>query len=246
MSRNLREILINMWFSKRESKVYLTMLELWLAPASSVARNSGESKTTVYDIIKRLIFQWYAQECSKNGTKYFSCITPQELFAVNKKRLNSFEKSLPDFVALANVSWSWAKTYFYEGLEPLKRLFFDIIETKENFRTFLGTKNISSEFESFLKEEFLPYRKTISTKTRVITSQTVSHYWNFNIQNHCTLLINDPLFDGFANEIILYDFNKVLLCLYTPEEISAVVIESQSLHDSLGVIYELLWKAYKK
>lgn len=40
--------------SEKEAKVYLTTLQLGSAPGSSIARNAGENRATVYTLLKEL------------------------------------------------------------------------------------------------------------------------------------------------------------------------------------------------
>jgi len=49
------DILEQYGFSEKEAKVYMAGLELGSAPASSIARCSGENRATVYSVIRELI-----------------------------------------------------------------------------------------------------------------------------------------------------------------------------------------------
>lgn len=121
---------------------------------------------------------------------------------------------------------------FYEGIEGLKKVFYDILATKEPYRVLLGTQDIHPDFHDFLKNELLPFRLKIKIKTRAIVSKHDSHYAEYNRKNHESIVIKDPIFD-MANEIIIYDYDKVALCLYSRKEMSAIVVHSPALHDSM-------------
>jgi sugar-specific transcriptional regulator TrmB len=54
MDSNLVVTLQNYGFSDKEAKVYLMALELGSSPASTIARQTGIKRVTVYSILKDL------------------------------------------------------------------------------------------------------------------------------------------------------------------------------------------------
>ena len=108
----------------------------------------------------------------------------------------------------------------------------------------MWTKDIDVQFLQFLEKEFFPYRSTISTKTRAIATESDDNYSIFSKNFNDVVKIADPVFD-MANEIIIYDNDRVAILLYSSAELSAVVVESKTLHDSLWSIFEIMRKAAK-
>lgn len=112
------------------------------------------------------------------------------------------------------------------------------------FKTFLGTSDIDKEFEEWLPS-FIEERLQYSIQTRSIMTKQASLYINYMKENHEYVVVDDDIFD-MANEIVLYGNDKVALLLYNKNELSAMSIKSQSFHNALENIFDLLRKIYSK
>lgn len=247
----LEKLLTEFWFSEKEAKVYLACLELWTAPASSIARHLSENRITIYSILKVLCKRGIATEVSRRKIKYYSVITPESLVKHEEIRFNKLKDALPELSGLMNHYWNKPKIYFYEWIEGLKNLFKDIIVEGDNmqdweyFYTFLGTKAIDPEFQKYLNTEFVPFRLGYKTKTRAIISwKDISEYSAYNRDNHDSIVIEDEIFE-MSNEIVVFWSSKIALLMYSTKELSWIVIESKTLHDALRNIFNVIWKAHK-
>ena len=116
-------------------------------------------------------------------------------------------------------------------------------EGDEPFMTILGDSDIDPRFEQFLEEEFIDYRLQLPKKTLTILSKGNSAYAKYTKKHHDFRVIDDPLFQ-MGNELVVYGRNKVAILLYSTAEMSALMIESQTLHDTLKNIFKMLWKQH--
>lgn len=243
----LEEKLIALGMSEREARLYLSGLEFGLAPASSIARGAGEKRVTAYQILEQMVIRWYARKILKDHITYYHMQEPESLSKNFEKKVNDLKSSLPEFLGMMNVVWIKPKMEYYSWLSGVQELMRKIISYGDSmqgkpFKTFLGTSDIDKEFEKWLPE-FIQERLQYSTLTRSIMTQQASLYINYMKENHEYVIVDDDIFD-MANEIVLYGNNKVALLLYNKEELSAMSISSQSFHDALESIFNLLWKIY--
>jgi DNA-binding MarR family transcriptional regulator len=65
-SMELLNLLIKNHFSEKEAKVYLACLQLKIANVSTIARFTGEKRSTIYNIIKELQKKGIINEIDKN------------------------------------------------------------------------------------------------------------------------------------------------------------------------------------
>lgn len=249
----LTNILEQFWFSEKESKVYISCLELWHAPVSSIARNVQENRVTTYSILKNLVAKWIAQTTTKNKSTYYSVVSPDKLLQNRESKCQSFKDKLPEFMAMASKFDNKPKVQFYEWLEWLKYVYEQIIlsgsemEKLESFLTFVWTADIDSKLQKYLVEEFVPWRLKYKTKTKaIISKQSINQdYSKYNKTKHEHIVIDDPIFD-IANEIIVHWKDKLSILMYSPNEMSALVISSQTLHNWLKSMFNLIRKLHKK
>lgn len=249
----LTTVLEQFWFSEKESKVYLSCLELWHAPVSSIARNIQENRVTTYSILKNLVARWIAQTTTKNKSTYYSVISPDKFLEIQQTKCQNFKDKLPEFMAMSSKFDNKPKVQFYEWLESLKYVYEQIIlsgadmEKSESFLTFVWTTDIDPRLQKYLVEDFVPWRLKYKTKTKaIISKQSVDQpYSKYNKSKHEYVIIDDPIFD-IANEIVIHGKDKVSLFMYSSNEMSALVITSKTLHSWLKSMFNLIWKLYKK
>jgi sugar-specific transcriptional regulator TrmB len=115
--QHLEEILIENGFTDKESAVYIAALELGSTPISSIARRLKQHRVTIYSILKNFVARGIAQTTSKNKTKYYSMIPPQQLVEKMSEKIRHLEGVIPELMALANKIDTPVKAQFYEGLE---------------------------------------------------------------------------------------------------------------------------------
>ena len=96
-------------------------------------------------------------------------------------------------------------------------------------------------------EEFVPRRAKSPIEARVIIPKSSLEYayTQSNIQRNNYLIVDEAFFD-ISGEIIMYDKNKILIAMYSSEELSALVITSKMLYNGFKGIFNLIWNTYKK
>lgn len=249
LSQTLKEF----WLSEKEASVYLACLELGHAPVSSIARNINENRVTTYSILKNLVKIWIAQTIIKNKSTYYSVISPDKLLKNRENKCENFKSKLPEFMAIAHKFDNKPQVQFFEWLEWLKQIYEQIIlswsemDKWESFLTFVWTNDIDKKFEKYLVEEFVPRRLKYKTKTRAIISKKSINqpYSKYNKSKHDNLIIDDSIFD-MTNEIVIHWKNSVSILMYSPNEMSWLVINSQTLHNGLKSMFNVIWKLHKK
>lgn len=81
------------WITEKEEKIYLAWLELGSAPASSIARQANEIRSTVYSILKEFKKQGIVQEIKRKEISYFSVISPEMLLRKLEDKYTTFKEN---------------------------------------------------------------------------------------------------------------------------------------------------------
>lgn len=241
----LHTTLESIGFSPKQAKVYLAALQAGTASVSTIARIAGINRITCYTTLKELIVQGYAQETLKNKIKHYTVIDPISLVWQYEDRYHKVQAELPAFLGLMQGMRNKPKIAMYEWIDQLKRLFVQIIEEAKHmpintpFLTFLGTQEMDPDFQSWLVNDFASLRLKEKRKTRSIISNENNPYHRYTTDHHEYVIVDQPTF-AMRNEIVVYGNSKVAILLYSKDEMSGIVIESQSLHDSLTHIFGLV------
>lgn len=236
--------------SEKEAKVYITTLELWSAPASTIARRTWIKRVTVYTLLKELTQKWICQSINRNDVKYFSVDKPDILARELQEKHKKFDKVLPDLMALANTYDNRPKIQYHEWFEWLKQTFEEVLSHSTDmgeddyFLSFLWTSWIDPQFHKYLETDFIKERKKEKAKTKIIiakSNQTL--YAKQNQKMHESLVIDHPRFN-LANEIVIYGKSNVAVLMFGKDEMAGIIIESKSLHEWLENMFYLIRDAY--
>jgi predicted transcriptional regulator len=251
MNASLLITLQNYGLSEKEARIYLTVLELWTSITSTIARRAELHRATTYTLLVDLKRDWFVNETTKNGIKYYSVISPDTLLKQAEQKYENFKEKVPELLAMAEKFWNKPKVQFYDGEKWLKFLFKEIILSGENmpsgepFLTFVWTNKIDPNFLKWLNNEWSPWRLKFKRKSKAIAAKSTSKYADFNIKKHDSIVIDDPIFD-FANEIVMYGNTKVAILMYQTNELCGLSIDNLTLHNGLKSMFNLIRNLYKK
>jgi len=253
MDAQLLITLQNYGFSDKEARIYLTCLELGSSLASTIARRAEVNRWTAYSILQDFKRQGIASETIIDEVKYFSVVSPEVLFKKEEEKYEKMKSTLPELLAITEKFGNRPKTQFFEWLEGLKYVYKQVIlsweemNKWESFLTFVWSSNIDSKLQKYLIEEFVPWRLKYKTPTKaIIDKKSLSEWYSkYNKDKHNNIIIDDPIFD-IANEIIVHWKDKISILMYAPNEMCALTITSQTLHNWLKSMFNLIWKLYKK
>ena len=121
----------------------------------------------------------------------------------------------------------------------------DDMEKDDPILAFVGTGDIDPAFQSYLVDEFAPWRLKFPIKTKsILAKKSDNKYIKYHVTKHDSLIIDDPLFD-FADEIILYGKDKVALVMYATQEMCGLIIASKTLHNCLKGMFNLMRKPHQ-
>ncbi len=230
--------------SEKEAKIYLTVLELWSAPASTVARHAEEKRTTVYALLKKLTWEWTIQELKRKDISFFSVVSPELLLKHIESKTEWFKEIVPLLLELSSTKWSKPKVTYLEWSSWLEKLFQDFANSTVDMRSILWTPKY---FDEKLLQHVWVYRRA-RKKNKLKTYRILSQH-NTNIQelkdkdkehNRESKLIDKLPFDINA-DINLYWPNKISFLFFdwsnTPH---VLIIENQNMYQSIYSLFEFI------
>lgn len=235
-------------FSEKESKVYLTILELGTSIASTIARRSEIKRVTAYAVLEDLRKKWIVNETTKDNMKYYSVLHPNLLLKQLEQKYELFKEKIPELVAMVDKFGSRPRTQFFEGFEWMKRMYDDLLTSKdEDIHSFLWLEKVNPEFLKYLYKEFLPQRIKLWIKAKVISysSDKNKEYKNIDKKNlKETRIIKESDF-YLHYEINIYASDKVAISIFGEEDMSWIIIQNIKFHDTMKSIFNFIWKSKK-
>lgn len=254
MNEDLIITLQNYWFSEKEAKVYLTALSLWAAPASTIARNANETRTTVYSVLGDLVKKWYFSTVVRENVTYFSAVSPEMLVKIQEQKYKTLQEKLPEFMAIWSMFWWHSKIKTFEWKNALKNMFIELATTDVDPKFFQWNFEIKANKTLFPEEELNYY---ISERIRKwLTTYRILSNKNRNNQMKETLKDNKKLYKretlivedfniATKSSIYMYWPNKVCLLIFDDEYPKVLIIENTHLYAYFINIFEYIWNSNK-
>ncbi|MDR2540266.1 MAG: helix-turn-helix domain-containing protein [Candidatus Peribacteria bacterium] len=246
----LTNILQQQGLSPLEARVYLTTLELGLAPASQIARKLQENRVTVYSCLQALEKRGIVLTVTKNKVVHYSATSPKNLLKQAQEKTDLLSESMPELLAMSTLFGDKPSVQFYEGLDGLKMLYEDTLNYPgTTLKAFLGYEEATGGLKRYLNHEYLPARVKRKIKAQVLLSggkEANVDYFPTNRADPSTKFtelrfVSDPIF-SLSNEIDLYGNDKVAVMMFGETEMMGLLIKSKMLHTTLVSLFDLTWK----
>lgn len=238
--------LINLGLSQEEAKVYLSILELGGSYASNIARKAQINRATCYHILNNLSKKGLINSYTKAKTLWFNAEDPQKIIQIQKEKLEKAKNLIPQLLSISNTMTFKPKIRFFEGIEGLKNIFEDLLQTKDEILGYTNIRELSELLPNYFKD-FCKRKIQKKIKTRYLspaTGEGVDYIDQFYPKNYDQslveiLLVNKDEF-FFENDISIYG-NKVAVVSLNPEEPIGLLIESTTFAKSMRSIFNLAW-----
>lgn len=253
-SGQISTALLQLNFSEKEIIVYLSVLQSNNASIPNLAKDTGLSRGTVYDVIEKLKDKGFVAEIKKGKKRRLIAENPTNKFysLLDKKHKELEEASalveniLPTIKAI-NVGEDYKpQIRVYSGEKGFKQVWDEIFATKE--KTFLSIAQIET-FVKFGGEEFLT--EIQKRKGRLgFFSRAINEYSEIaekmkgdDRKYNRETRIAPKEFRFPSTEII---FGDKIAMFSTKEENIIVVIQSKDFAETHQAYFEMLWKFVEK
>lgn len=243
--------------SNKESIVYASLVELAGAFPSKLSEVTKLNRSTVYKTLTSLSIKGLVNEIEKRNKLFYTIEKPSKLIRYAKNQvsiaednLEKIQKIIPELEGIYSVVSNKPKVTFYEGSGTIKHLCDDMVSVKKGYEMVAFSnadlfKNSmpKKDLESFVKAK---EKLNITTKAIVpdtpmgrIYSETVFKDTKKEIWPQVRFVPKDKF--PFNAEITVYGDNKVSIVKFGRENVIGVIIEDETIHSMLRMIFDLSW-----
>lgn len=238
-------------FSKKETKVYLAILELGTAKAKDLALKTDLNRTTVYDVCDVLLSRGLISTYKQGKTTFFNALDPkrlenylerekEECESKIEKQKKKVKDLLPELISLQNLPTKKPKVQFFEGEKGIREAYEDTLSSREIILAYANVETMHKGLPNFFPE----YYKRRTAKKIFIRAICPQNKLSIERSEKDREEMREVRFlpekaQTFSPEINLYH-HKMLIASW--KEKIAVIIESKELVDLQKLIYNLLWE----
>jgi len=231
--------------TKTEEKVYLALVRSGESNAADLIKKTQLHRTTVYDVLDRLIEKGVVSFVTKNKIKFYSSLDPsrfldmlsEERAEIEKKQVLAKEliSKIHSIEKQANVK-SIAQIFL--GANGKKAVMQDLINEGKDFIEFGAEGRFEDEMSTYTKQ-WAEQRRKKKIKAKLLFRKGVEvPTWDLNEIRFVTQEYQSPA------ATIVYG-NKV--AIFIDEEPSLIIlIESEKLAKSYRNYFDMLWKIAEK
>ncbi len=233
-------MLENFGLTPAEEKVYLALLRLGSSLAADIIRKTQLHRTTVYDVLERLIEKGVVSFIVQNKVNHYAAANPSRFLelaseevklAEEKQKLAS--KVITEISSIRKEAKAKPAAQIFVGSEGVKTVMGDIIEVGKDFVEF-GVQGRFKDALPAYTERWAGQRKKRNIRARMVcTEGTVAPVWEMNEVRFVPKEYQSPA------ATLVYG-NKVAIFIQEEPEL-VVLVESEKLAQSYRNYFELLW-----
>ena len=235
---NLQEL----WFSQKETEVFLYLVEYGVSSASEIAKKLWYPKSSINFIADTLWEQWFLKKSFRKNTGYYEAdIDMLEGFIEKEVQLRQavLKNMIPEFREKNKNVLIKPKIVFFDGKELCMNAYKELLQVKEKrFYEFGAHKDLVDAFGEDFMDSFIANR----VRTQVFC-ESIGSAWEvereIQKQDHEHLRKLDIFsleYGEISSSIAIYD-DKVLILNLKWWVYSWVRVENQSFAQTLKTIF---------
>lgn len=257
----LAEKLSRAGLSDKESLIYSALVTSGGSYPSKVAEATKLNRTTVYKILQTLAVRGLVDELEKKNKLYYQVSHPRNIeryaqtrITQAKRELEGAQTILPKLEGLYAHSENKPIVKFYEGEDGVLKVYEEHITVKEPYEM-LGFSNVAELMkllDKTFRDNYIQRKAKIGITTRGIFPDTEA---DVNYAETIYSKVDKKFWPKMRHvpakefpynaEITVYGKNKVSIINFTNGRFAGTIIEDQTIHDMMAMIFELSWNSSK-
>jgi sugar-specific transcriptional regulator TrmB len=248
--------------SDKAALVYTVLLQTGGAYPSKIAEITKLNRSTVYMILTELSVKGLVNEIERSKKQYYQIEKPQKLSQLANDQV---KKALETSEYIKKIIPEIEETYLKIPNRPRIRYFADTqgilsiyeeqtaVEKPYEMLSITTTNAIDVLLPEKFYEEFRKKKAKIGITTRVILTDSEINqeyvktiYSNLPEKIWPVVRLVPPPVQTYGSEITIYGEDKVSIINFQKESPIGVVIEDQSLHMIMRMVFDLAWKGAAK
>lgn len=246
----LRSVLHEAGFTEGESAMYLALLRVGESKVGPLIKESGISRSKVYDILERLIIKKVASKIKKNNLLYYQALSPHTILNFIKekeKRLKTEEEKLREIIPQLSSLLPKQDTNIkvYEGIDGFKAMIERTINelTKRDIYCAWGISKTTEAMRRYALKIY-QVQKEIKFKARSIFDKEGA----YKIEERKNPFHKIKILPKEMHTPALFTLYKDTVGIHTGNEetIVSIVIKNKDIAESFAATFEAMWKISKE
>jgi len=239
---HLRNVIEQLGYSPHEVAVYLAALELGGSTTTEIAEKARLPRTTTKLIIDSLHKKGLMNAYVQRRRKVWAAENPEKLLADLRESEATLKLAMPELQALRHETGAKPAVRVYSGVQEIKQIMNDILETKNHVSAILSLDDWVRTLGKTYLDSFVEARTRRYLRVRLLATKTktsVALKAQDGAEMRTTQFLSESL--GVSNANFIYG-NKVAIISLNTKRPVGVLIEDQDIHHTMEVLFESLWR----
>lgn len=229
----------------QDMRIYQTLLSLGSAPLRRIAEDSGISRSTVHDVLHRLINLGLVTFVDAKSHRYFSAEDPEQLRRLASRKSLAVQEScvrveqaIPELEKLVGSLSHRPTVRYYEGASGVKTILQDVLATTEKIKTKTYRVYSSSGIRDLIAQAWPRWnatRKAHGVSVRAIALGEGGKTYGLDERKWLTSKESAPAY------IFIYDKKTAYVSADEKGRLFGAIIDDQSIAQTQKMIFDQLW-----
>lgn len=240
---HIETVLQKLGYPTSQVKIYLESLKMGEATIAEIAEQAEIARTTVTELVNEMHKHGLINFYARRGRKYWTAENPDKLMTIIKEREAALKTILPQLHAMAFDSGEGKPNVrCYIGLEEVKTMFDDMIETKHHIKAVVSWNDFKEFFGQDFVYDLIERRYSHFLKMRLITPKTES---SLRLRQRDVKEMRQTRFLPENIELrrtstFIYE-NKVTLISLNRKQPTSILIHDPDVAHGQTLYFESLW-----
>ncbi len=235
------EILGKIGMEEREAKIYLILLRLGSSTATKLSEEANIDRTTIYDILNRLINKSIVSYVIKDNIKYFAPVDPQHLLKELQEKEEELKEIMPRLLSLAESTKEKTAVEVFKGKTGIIAVFKMVLRDKKDY-LFVGALHEISETIPISVYKFLKEAYSLKLDGKLLCEEGFGDHDTDIVGKNETYRIVSKT---FTSTTTLIWGNKTAFFVFT-EPCYTILIEGKEIADRHKLYFDHLWRQAKE
>ena len=242
---SIQAVLKNFGLNEKEIAVYLALLKIGSAPVRGIAAQSEINRTTVHDILNKLIDEGLVSFVDKEKHRYFTSEPPEHLLhslKVRQQKIKHIEDDikdiLPELKSLYEKSEDRPKAKYFEGHTGLRAVMEDVLSSVSRRKDRRYYVYSSSAIRDAVHRVFPNWNDERIRRKISVQSISIGPGGELHGLDERKWLSKD---EGAPTYTMIYAGKTALISLNASKNPIGVVVEDENTYKTNEMIFKALW-----
>lgn len=235
------ELLSRIGLNKKESQIYLTLLENGGMTIAGISHKSKINRPAVYKLLPNLQKLGLVVNTPYGKQTHYVAESPKKLRALIDGLKDSFFELLPDLENTYEGMGYKPIVKFFIGKEGIGHVFMDVVNTLsrgETYYRYTAGSDIK-KINKYMPAEFKKIREQKALEAVIISTQALAEAGKRNI--HRVVKTMPEEFDHFNQDITIYIYgDKISFIDFNTD--TAVIIENKKIAEFQRKIFQFVYR----